>query len=64
MDNDERQLMQVKMIKEASLTPEYTKVWVYRNMVHAYPWFTSVRSILDDPAYKDWFLMFSGKGNY
>ena len=64
MDNDERQLIQVKMIKDDPLTPDYTKVWIYRNMVYAYPWFTSVRKILDDPKYAPWFMMFSGKGNY
>ena len=64
MDNDERQLVQVKMIMDSPLTPEYTKVWIYRNMVYAYPWFSSVRKILDDPSYSPWFMMFSGKGNY
>eukprot|EP01043_Picozoa_sp_COSAG02_P127431 COSAG02_NODE_64795_length_259_cov_1.037500_1_plen_51_part_10 len=38
MNNDERQLMQVKMIKEDPNTADYTKVWIYRNMVYAYPW--------------------------
>lgn len=38
MDNDERQLVQVKMIKESPLTPNYTKVWIYRNTVYGYPW--------------------------
>ena len=33
-----------------------------RNSVYAYPWFTEVRKILDDPAYEPWFLMFSGSG--
>jgi hypothetical protein len=64
MDNDERQLMQVNLTKSASVTAEYTKIWLYRNTVYGYPWFTSVRTILDDPDYADWFLMFSGKGNY
>ena len=62
MDNDERQLMQAKMIKDSPLTPDYQKVWIYRNVVYGYPWFTSVRKILDDPAYTDWFMKFSGKG--
>jgi hypothetical protein len=64
MDNDERQLVQVKMIKDDPQTADYTKVYIYRNMVYAYPWFTQVRKILDDPAYAPWFMMFSGKGNY
>jgi len=64
MDNDERQLVQVKMIKESPLTAAYQKVWIYRNTVYGYPWFSSVRQILDDPEYKPWFLMFnSSKGS-
>ena len=51
MDNDERQLIQVKMIKDDPITPDYRKVWIYRNMVYAYPWFSSVRKILDDDKY-------------
>ena len=51
MDNDERQLAQVKLIRDSPLTPSYTKVWIYRNAVYGYPWFTSVRKILDDAAY-------------
>eukprot|EP01052_Picozoa_sp_SAG31_P008907 SAG31_NODE_457_length_15415_cov_4.380387_22_plen_81_part_00 len=38
MNNDERQLIQVKMIKDDPATADYTKVWIYRNMVYAYPW--------------------------
>jgi hypothetical protein len=38
MNNDERQLIQVKMIKDDPKTADYTKVWIYRNMVYAYPW--------------------------
>lgn len=38
MNNDERQLIQVKMIKDDPETADYTKVWIYRNMVYAYPW--------------------------
>ena len=30
--------------------------------VYAYPWFTAVRKILDDPKYSAWFLKFSGAG--
>jgi len=49
MDNDERQLVQVKMLKDSPITPAYRKIWIYRNVVYGYPWFTSVRKILDDP---------------
>lgn len=41
-----------------------TTVWIYRNAVKALPWMTSVREKLLDPAYSDWFLPFSGNGNY
>eukprot|EP00039_Didymoeca_costata_P021308 m.344156 g.344156 ORF g.344156 m.344156 type:complete len:509 (-) comp23899_c0_seq1:13-1539(-) len=59
MNNDERQLVQVKMTKGSPLTANYTKVWIYRNSVYGYPWFGSVRKLLDDPDYKPWFLMFA-----
>ena len=62
MDNDERQLHQVKLIKTSPHTASYTKVFIYRNSVYGYPWFTSVRKILDDPAYAPWFMKFAGKG--
>lgn len=41
-------------------------VGVYRNLVKALPWFTSVREKLVDPAYSSWFLSFAnnGKGSY
>ena len=39
-----------------------TTVWVYRCSVYAYPWFTSVRTILDDPAYAPWFINFKPVG--
>ena len=58
MDNDERQLAQVEAIKRSPHTAGYTKVWMYRNTVYGYPWFASVRALLDDPAYKPWFLLF------
>eukprot|EP01043_Picozoa_sp_COSAG02_P045962 COSAG02_NODE_4254_length_5581_cov_2.070595_5_plen_183_part_00 len=41
-----------------------TTVWIYRNAVKALPWMTSVRKKLLDPKYSDWFLPFSGAGNY
>ena len=28
----------------------------------AYPWYTSVRKTLEDPAYADWYLRFKDKG--
>ena len=35
-----------------------THSWVHRNIVKALPWFSSVREILDDPAYSGFFLKF------
>ena len=50
------------MEKQASLTvaasPD-TKIYVYRNMIKALPWFTSVRKKITDPAYARWFMNFS-----
>ena len=54
-----RVLSQVKMT--AAATPG-TTVWVYRCSIYAYPWYTSVRTILDDPAYAAWFLDFKPEG--
>jgi hypothetical protein len=36
-----------------------TKAFVYRNMIKALPWFTSVRKKITDPAYAPWFMNFS-----
>jgi hypothetical protein len=35
------------------------KTWVYRNLVKAFSWFTSVREKLEDPAYAGFFLKFN-----
>jgi len=37
-------------------------VWVYRCTVYGYPWYTSVRRILEDPAYDDWWMHFKPEG--
>merc|ERR1719316_1087989 len=34
-------------------------MFVYRNMIKALPWFTSVRKKITDPAYAAWFMPFS-----
>jgi hypothetical protein len=34
------------------------QIYVYRNSVKALPWFSSIRTILDDPDYAPWFLKF------
>lgn len=59
MDTDERLLMQAQLTKAAQ--PD-TKVWIYRNSAYGYPWFTSVRTILDDQAYSPWFIKFKPNG--
>ena len=61
MDCEERLLQQAQMTK--SLSPK-SKVFVYRNVVKALPWFTAVREKILDPAYSGWFVRFSGKGEY
>jgi len=41
-----------------------THVWVYRNIVKALPWFSSVRAKLEDPKYWGWFLHYkNASGN-
>lgn len=59
MNDEELLFQQVQMTTSAS---PGTTVWVYRCSVYAYPWYTSVRTILDDPAYKPWFLQFKPEG--
>ena len=59
MDDEEMLFQQVQMT--AAATPG-TTVWVYRCSVYAYPWYTSVRKLLDDPAYAPWFINFKPKG--
>uniref|UniRef100_A0A7S3LLT8 Uncharacterized protein n=2 Tax=Aplanochytrium stocchinoi TaxID=215587 RepID=A0A7S3LLT8_9STRA len=58
MDCEERLLNQAKMTKSVN---QRTKVFVYRNIVKALPWFSSVRRILDDPSYSGFFLKFDPK---
>ena len=59
MDDEEMLYQQVQMTTAAS---PGTTVWVYRCSIYAYPWFTTVRTILDDPAYEPWFLKFKPEG--
>jgi len=40
------------------------KVFVYRNLVKALPWYSSVRTKIGDPAYADWFLKFGANLTY
>lgn len=61
MDCEERLLVQAAMVK--AVNPD-TKVFVYRNLVKALPWYTSVWTKLADPQFAGWFLPFSGTGSY
>ena len=56
MDCQERLLTQAKMIKDRKTG---TKVMVYRNLVKALPWYSSVRDKLTDPQYAGFFLKFN-----
>ena len=58
MTCEENLLKQAQLIKAQNPLGKGQKVWVYRNTVLAMPWFTSVRKIMDDPAYDVWFLRF------
>ena len=66
MTCEENLLKQAQLIKDKNPLGKGQKVWVYRNTVLAMPWFSSVRKIMDDPAYDVWFLRFKngtdGKG--
>ena len=59
MDCQERLVEQAKRVK--AINPS-TKIFVYRNLVKALPWYTSVREKLDDANYEGWFLKFRDDG--
>jgi hypothetical protein len=61
MTCEESMLRQAIETKKSS--PE-TRVFVYRNLVKALPWFSSVRKKLDDSQYSGFFLPFKAKGPY
>ena len=61
MDTEERLLVQAGMAKAANPTQ---RVFIYRNTAYGYPWYSTVRFILDDPEYSPWFLKFSGRPPY
>eukprot|EP01064_Diplonema_japonicum_P020338 TRINITY_DN295_c1_g1_i1.p1 TRINITY_DN295_c1_g1~~TRINITY_DN295_c1_g1_i1.p1 ORF type:complete len:427 (+),score=126.79 TRINITY_DN295_c1_g1_i1:46-1326(+) len=61
MDCEERLVTQATMTKKVNPN---TNVFVYRNLVKALPWFTSVREKLDDPAYSGFFLKFKSGGAF
>jgi hypothetical protein len=67
MTCEELMVEQAVATKEAAgLVPNNPKIFVYRNIVKALPWFTSVRKKLDDPQFAGFFLKFdpSKKGHY
>jgi hypothetical protein len=56
---------QERLIKQAEMTKAHAKslgieqkVWVYRNLVKALPWYSSVRALLNDSRYSGFFLKF------
>lgn len=54
------------LVKQAEMTKAENpgaKVFVYRNLVKALPWYTSVREKITDPAYAGWFLKFKPGGS-
>ena len=55
MDTNERLLVQAGLTSAANPA---TKSWIYRNSAYAYPWYNTVRFILDDEDYSPWFLKF------
>jgi hypothetical protein len=54
--------MLFKQVQMTAAATPGTTVWVYRCSVYAYPWYTSVRTLLDDPAYAPWFINFKTEG--
>eukprot|EP00047_Mylnosiga_fluctuans_P008772 m.260071 g.260071 ORF g.260071 m.260071 type:complete len:421 (-) comp23253_c0_seq1:104-1366(-) len=61
MDCEELLLKQAALIR--AVNPK-TKVFVYRNLVKALPWYSSVRDKAADPAYAGWFLHFKEGGSF
>ena len=55
MDAETPLVKQAELLTKANLGQ---RVWVYRNIVIAYPWFPSVREKLRDPLYSGWFIPF------
>eukprot|EP00035_Acanthoeca_spectabilis_P030665 m.10340 g.10340 ORF g.10340 m.10340 type:complete len:569 (+) comp4307_c0_seq1:82-1788(+) len=56
MDCEERLVQQAALVKSVNPT---AKVWIYRNLVKALPWYSSVREKLLDPQYSGFFLKFN-----
>jgi hypothetical protein len=60
MDDNERLAAQAAAIKARN---PLARVFTYRNLVKALPWFTEVRLALEDPAYAGFFLRFRPNGS-
>eukprot|EP01051_Picozoa_sp_SAG22_P000777 SAG22_NODE_24_length_30194_cov_6.086327_10_plen_813_part_00 len=61
MDCEERLVEQARRQKAAH---PHSKAGVYRNLVKALPWFSSVRKKLADPRYSGFFIPFSPAANH
>ena len=61
MDCEERLVEQAQMVK--AINPR-SRVMVYRNLVKALPWYSSVREKMLDPSYAGWFLRFKPGGTW
>lgn len=59
--NDET-FLQKQIVMSTSASTLGQTVWTYRGSMWAYPWYTSVRKTLEDPAYSDWYLKFKPQG--
>jgi hypothetical protein len=46
-----KRLARAKQVQITTAATKGTTVWVYRNTVYGYPWYTDVRMTLEDPAY-------------
>jgi len=64
MTCEELLVEQADATSKAAGTGSNHRNFVYRNLVKALPWFTSVREKLDDPAYSGFFLPFKAGGYY
>ena len=58
---DDEAVLQKQVVMSTSASLGQT-IWVYRGSMWAYPWYTSVRKTLEDPAYADWYIKFKPKG--
>jgi hypothetical protein len=53
------QEMMAEQVSKTTLKAPNAKMFVYRNMIKALPWFTSVREKVTNPDYAAWFMSFS-----